>query len=34
MVFLVRKNNLCEPFSFYKGFFHKNPENLDRFSSK
>ena len=34
MVFLVRQNNLCEPFSFYKGFFNKNPENLDRFSSK
>ena len=33
-VFLVLQNNLCEPFSFYKGVFHKNPENLDMFSSK
>ena len=25
--FFVGQNNLCEPFSFYKGFFHKNPGN-------
>ena len=33
-VFLARQNNLCEPFSFYKGVFHKNPENLGMLSSK
>ena len=27
MVFLVCQNNLWEPFSFYKGYFHKNQEN-------
>ena len=26
-VFLVHQNNLWKAFSFYKGSFHKNPEN-------
>ena len=32
-VFLVPQNNLCETSSFYKVFFHKSPENYERFSS-
>ena len=29
-IFLVCQNNFCEPFSFYKGFFYKNPENYEK----
>ena len=28
-VFTVRQNNCCEPFSFHKGFFNKNPEKVE-----
>ena len=32
--FLVRRNIFCQFYSFYKSFFHKHPENEERFSLK